>query len=136
MNKLCGSLSGLVLALTTHAAAAECLHYDLPSVQITGRITRVAYPSAFSNEPSREPDYVWYFDTAEPLCIVAGNKRMRNVPFAKVQHFEILPPPDGQDLARFLGVKVALKGQFLPSQLPHYHHLTFSVESASLQPAP
>ena len=137
MNKLFRLASFSALIVSGHVTAGECLHYDLPMVEIAGRVTRVPLPTADprGNELG-ERGYAWYFESTKPLCIAAGPQSLGNRPFQDVRRFEILPPATGRGLRSFLGANVLLKGRFVPTQLPHYHHLTFSVESARLGHAP
>ena len=137
MNKLLRFASFLTLAVSLEAAAGKCLHYDLPEVEITGRLARVEWHSTPTpGTGHRELQESWYFEPAQPLCIAAGPKRLGNVPVRNARRFEVLPPADGSDLGRFLGATVVLRGLFVPTQMPHYHHLTFSIESAKLRHAP
>ncbi|GAB6197521.1 hypothetical protein PAGU2595_028560 [Lysobacter xanthus] len=138
MNELSKLAACLFLTLCSSEAAANCLHYDPPSIEITGRISAIPFTLAdwSTGAAIQEPEYSWSFTTAHPICIAAGDKRMGNVAFGSVQQFQILAASAGLDLSRFVGTTVILRGQFLPSQLPHHHHLTFSVESARVRHAP
>ena len=137
MNKLHRLAILLTLAVSGKATAGACLHYDLPEVEITGRLTRVPWHSTPTpGTGHRELYESWYFEPAQPLCIAAGPTWLGNVPIRNARRFEVLPPADGSDLDRFLGATVVLRGLFVPTQMPHYHHLTFSIESAKLRHAP
>lgn len=136
MNRLFRFSVWAALAVSCQAATGACLHCDLPPVEIVGRIVRVALPVAGTRETSSEPEYSWYFEPIEPICIAAGRKSLGNEGVRNARRFEILPPPSGADLGRFLGAKVVLKGSFVPTRLPHYHPLTFSVDSARAAHAP
>jgi hypothetical protein len=133
MNKLFRLALCSALVLAGQSATAKCMHYELPTIELVGRVTRVAWPA---NRPVGEQNYSWYFEPEEPLCIAAGPDALGNVPVQRARRFEILPPPSGQSLTPFLGRSVLLKGTFVPTQIPHFHHLTFSVESARLRHAP
>ena len=119
------------LAISPIASARECLHYDLPVVQISGRISRVAVTPAVANAGYSQPEYAWYFSSTKPLCISPGPARLGNLAINQITRFQILPPSSRPDLSEYLGQEVRLTGSFIPTYIPHYHtNLTFTVESA------
>ena len=131
-------LSVVGLLLSPVANASDCLHYDLPAVQISGRIARVVVTSVGASlGDDLQPEYAWYLSTTKPLCILPGPKKLGNLAVTGIRRFEILPSPNQPDLTRYLGQEVRLKGSFVPTYIPHYHtNLTFSVESVSLLRGP
>jgi hypothetical protein len=134
MTKLFRFMTMLVFAAPS-VAASECLHYDLPNVQIVGHISRVrVFPHLRPHEATPVPEYAWYFETDRPLCIVAGPKELGNLVVSHTRHFEILPPPKQRDMSKLMGKIVFARGVFIPTQLPHYHtNLTFAAESVGLR---
>jgi hypothetical protein len=118
------------VALSSIASASECLHYDLPVVKISGRISRVTVPPAVTHSGDPQPKYAWYFSSTKPLCISPGPVMLGNLAIKRVTRFEILLPSTHQDLSQYLGREVRLTGSFIPTYIPHYHtNLTFTVES-------
>ncbi len=119
-----------VLSLSSIASANECLHYDLPAVHISGRISRVAVTSAVPNSGHSQPEYAWYFSSTKPLCISPGPARFGNIAIKQITYFQILPPSKQYDLSEYVGHEVRLTGSFIPTYIPHYHtNLTFTVDS-------
>jgi hypothetical protein len=78
-------------------------------------------------------DVHWYIDTPAPVCI-SGNGDDLEVPSA--QHFEILAAAS-QNLAVLEGHYVSLKGEFMHTQIPHYHaYPIFQIASIRRQHGP
>ena len=124
------------VAIPTTAAASECLHYDLPAVQISGRISREPLiPVATAT--AEQPEYAWYFEPAKPLCVDPGPENLGNLAMADVKRFEIVPPTEQSGFDSYLGQNVLIVGLFVPTYLPHFHsNLMFTVESVPAQPGP
>ena len=131
MNKLCRLTSLATLLVAALPAAAKCLHYDLPAVELAGQLERVATPSGGRVAPEDS----WFFKPVQPLCVSAGAKRLGNDSVRNVRRFEVLLPSDAS-FNPLVGAPVVIRGWFVPTKVPHPHPLTFSVESARSGHAP
>jgi len=115
----------VVLAFSSAAATAECLHYDLPDVTLRGQVIRGA-PSTTSTTKSSSPQQSWYFVTSQPICI-AGDKDNQSV--AATHRFAIWPS-GSETFDSYAGRPVQISGHFLPTYIPHFHsYLIFEVNS-------
>ena len=101
--------------------AAQCLHYGAPDVSIAGALSLL--PGEGGGAGDR-----WYIEATEAFCI-GGSADLGDEPFGAERRFEVVPS-HALHLKRFVSGPVAVRGQFLHSNIPHYHrYLIFSVTS-------
>ena len=114
------TLAALLTIAPMVAGASDCLLYGKAGTSVTGILSRARVETRSIGE-SAAPVTVtrWMLDTSAPFC-VNGNDAQGNIAMSGASSLELFPSNESA-LVPFIGKRVRVVGELMPTYLPHYH---------------